>query len=40
MILFIIQWSLWKEEMLAHGEEMNEHNKTSIGGIYDIYLAS
>ena len=37
MILFIIQWSLWKEEMLAHGEEMNEHNKTSIEG-FMIYI--
>lgn len=39
MILFI-QWSLWKEEVLACRKEMNENNKISVGGIYDVYLAS
>lgn len=26
--------------MLVQREEMDEHNKTPVGGIYDVYLAS
>lgn len=39
-MILSIQRSLWKVEMLARGKEMNEYNKSFVGGIYDVYLAS